>query len=117
MQNEQSGSTVPTKTYSITASWKCSDWFPTKTSACCTALAFLATVALFIIGFDALFGLGFSGGTAELGLVRMYLPVFGIAAFGFAINCHVLFIRRHKSEKKLAVIAIVIILGGCATHH
>jgi hypothetical protein len=92
------------ETYTIASSWKCSAWFPAKISACCTALALVCVIALFIFAFDVLFGRGFSGGTAGLGLVLMYIPVFGIAIFGFALNCIVLFVRPHKCEKKLAVL-------------
>ena len=93
--------------YTIASSWKCSDWFPAKISACCTALAFVCVIALFIFAFDVLFGRGFSGGTAGFGLVLMYTPVFGIAIFGFALNCNVLFVRRRKCEKKLAVLNLI----------
>ena len=92
------------ETYTIASSWKCSAWFPAKISACCTALSLVCVIALFIFAFDVLFGRGFSGGTAGFGLVLMYIPVFGIAIFGFALNCSVLFVRRRKCEKKLAVL-------------
>ena len=96
------------ETYTLASSWKCSDWFPTKISACCTALAFVCVIALFLIAFDDLFGGGFSGGTSGMGLVLMYIPVFGIAISGFALNCSVLFVRRRKCEKKIAVLNLYI---------
>ncbi|MCH2140132.1 MAG: hypothetical protein MK100_03765 [Phycisphaerales bacterium] len=89
--------------YTIASSWKCSDWFPAKISACCTALAFVCVIALFIFAFDVLFGRGFTGGTAGLGLVLMYIPVLGIAIVGLALNCIVL-VRRRQCEKKLAIL-------------
>ena len=95
------------ETYTIASSWKCSAWFPAKISACCTALALVCVIALFIFAFDVLFGRGFSGGTAGFGLVLMYIPVFGIAIFGFALNCSVLFVRPRKCEKKLAVLNLI----------
>ncbi|MCP4889663.1 MAG: hypothetical protein GY904_24030 [Planctomycetaceae bacterium] len=38
--------------YAIASSWKCSDWFPAKISACYTALAFVCVIALFVFALN-----------------------------------------------------------------
>ncbi len=92
--------------YTFLMSWKCSPWYPTRFSACCSAIAFVGVIVLFVVFYDVLFGRGFSGGTAGLGLVLMYIPFFGVATLGFVHSCIAFLPLRRKCEAKLAMLSL-----------
>ena len=95
------------QTYTLVSSWKCSSLFPAKITFCCSVLTSVFTIVLLIMVIGLLTNRGFGGGTAGFGLVLMYIPVFGIAIFGFVLNCIVLFVRRRQCEKKLAILNLL----------
>tara|TARA_Y100000589_G_C27176589_1_gene639015 strand:- start:2309 stop:2779 length:471 start_codon:yes stop_codon:yes gene_type:complete len=89
--------------YTLASSWKMSRFFPAKVSFCATAFAFVCMIGLILYATDFLTD-GFSGGTAGMGLVLMYLPVAAIAIFGVVLNYDIMFVTRHQCERKLAVL-------------
>lgn len=88
----------------IVSLWKTSRLFPTKISSICAFLSFVLFVPWIFLLEDTLGGVG---GTAGMGLVLLYLPVFAIGFLGFALSSNALFVNCKKSEKKIATISLV----------